>query len=116
MIIKQFVHDIDDGGLSESAVITFGQAPHGWPGIKPDQMPPSLVEAMRAYGTGTVTEPVTWMIENIQMAYSRFGGFVAEFEINLRRISPSVVGPHDGNAWWSIRPRLADDTLSLLGE
>lgn len=107
MIIEQFNHDIDDGGLSESATLVFlTPGLIARPGITAEQLPPTLVAAMRAYVMGTVAEPVEWMIVEVRwdVHTTLGGGYVGrdQIEVSLRRINPSVVGPHDGNPWWRI--------------
>lgn len=99
MIIYQFVHDIDEGGRYETARLLMRDSALA-EGIRPDQLPPTLVAAMRAYLMGNVVEPVEWQIVDMSWEIV-FGRGQGELELGLRRMAPSVVGPHDGNAWWS---------------
>lgn len=101
MIIERFIHEIDDGGYSETATLVFEVPTTGRGGIQAERLPATVVVAMRAYLTGTVTEPVEWQIQDVSIWDVGFTGGINSMEINLRRMSPSVVGPHDGNGWWA---------------
>lgn len=103
MIIEQFHHEIDDGGLIETARLVFAHPGlDGRSGITADRLPATLVAAMRAYLMGNVTEPVEWMIAEAQWNFGLRIDVRDEVEIGLHRTPPIVVSPHDGNFWWRI--------------
>lgn len=98
MIITRFNHEIDDGGLAETATLEFGS--RLGPGIGIDRLPTTLVAAMSAHLGGGSPEPVEWVIQEVywDMIFGRGG--MGDLSITLRRVPPTIVGPQDGGPWW----------------